>query len=542
MPLVFKEICKNVATSIAAAELINFIIYDTFAPTISTAFIFSVFAMISFRLKETRKHAFGIVFLCSILFATTNWLLKTFPLKNAEQVVETLNMPLNGFIAPFVIDYCTAIFFPCFILSFFSIPLTKKLLSKFNHIAFVLLLLTITIIKNAFIIWEEIPINDYLYEFKTISKTNADGTQFFKDHYISADSIILKRDSVQNLILILAESLENFPQENIPQIYSLAKQGQTFYDSTGLYGGNDIPGALNTISATVAKTTGLPLFSVRNENLKKMVQNKIHLKKAQSIYNLLQKEGYTNVFVQGSDASFAGTEDFLYNHGINQVYDSKNINTMHDVNEKFWQDIKQKLPTFNPFSASISDKNLFEVSKKILDTLSNKDHFSLTIATIDTHYPYGFYNKNCNNKPIDNTEKNLYKAAIECSSNAIYDFVTWAQKRNFAGNTTIAIIGDHLFMGNLADSIHADSLKDRRWITIILNGSNKTNLSTRDFSSLDIAPTLIESIGFSIDKHKLGFGVSLYSGEPTLYEIFEKRRFYYKLKKLIFSKEYLNLY
>lgn len=97
-------------------------------------------------------------------------------------------------------------------------------------------------------------------------------------------------------------------------------------------------------------------------------------------------------------------------------------------------------------------------------------------------------------------------------------------------------------MGNLADSIHADSLKDRRWITIILNGSNKTNLSTRDFSSLDIAPTLIESIGFSIDKHKLGFGVSLYSGEPTLYEIFEKRRFYYKLKKLIFSKEYLNLY
>lgn len=273
-----------------------------------------------------------------------------------------------------------------------------------------------------------------------------------------------------------------------------------------------------------------------------MVQNKIHLKKAQSIYNLLQKEGYTNVFVQGSDASFAGTEDFLYNHGINQVYDSKNINTMHDVNEKFWQDIKQKLPTFNPFSASISDKNLFEVSKKILDTLSNKDHFSLTIATIDTHYPYGFYNKNCNNKPIDNTEKNLYKAAIECSSNAIYDFVTWAQKQNFAGNTTIAIIGDHLFMGNLADSIHADSLKDRRWITIILNGSNKTNLSTRDFSSLDIAPTLIESIGFSIDKHKLGFGVSLYSGEPTLYEIFEKRRFYYKLKKLIFSKEYLNLY
>lgn len=56
------------------------------------------------------------------------------------------------------------------------------------------------------------------------------------------------------------------------------------------------------------------------------------------------------------------------------------------------------------------------------------------------------------------------------------------------------------------------------WTNFILNSTLPLPPKERQYSSLDMFPTLLEAMGFSLESRAMGLGKSLYSNEPTLLE------------------------
>jgi phosphoglycerol transferase len=103
----------------------------------------------------------------------------------------------------------------------------------------------------------------------------------------------------------------------------------------------------------------------------------------------------------------------------------------------------------------------------------------------------------------------------------VNEFVEWCQKQDFAENTLIVIVGDHLFPNKFPGKFLArPNINNRKWVTILINPTKNPETRRRQFTSIDIAPTLLEAMGFDIAEHRFGLGVSLYSEEKTLLEIF----------------------
>ncbi|OWV07818.1 hypothetical protein B7992_14130 [Fibrobacter sp. UWH1] len=491
----------------------------------------SFFFGIVFILKNVRHLSKSFFLFCSIVLfllflrLTLLWSIRTFPLENPEQVLLTLQMPVGGFISYFVKDFILYIY-PVVILLVGTLPLIKKIREHISDIASITIFFVLSLVINISTIAQDIPIDRYYYLLNNKESVTLYHSHFFENEYsvVNEENITVPEDK-RNLILILMESMENWPRELIPELYQLAEQNISFSNNGTFSGSFDIAGSINTMSSTISKTTGTPYIQA------KITQDTISWAKMShivSIYDVLKKDGYKNIFLQGSNASFARTNVFLENHGIDKLFEKENLLDFVNMAEKF------KVFDFNP---GFYDQTLYSIAQNILDTLSSSRPFSLTLSTIDTHYPYGFYDARCLEKPLSDSEEDLFKATLKCASRQIYEFVNWVNQQKFGTNTEIVILGDHLFMGHLLTQN-----RTRSWINIFINASKIPNQTkNRLFTSVDFAPTILESLGYSIKNHRYGFGVSLYSQEKTLLEKYGYSSLNSELNSLSKSKEYNDL-
>ena len=457
-------------------------------------------------------RTFLIIWLLSIIHQSIIWGIKTFPLEDPQLVILTLQMPLDGFTFIFIKNFILKVLLSCLATSFFISIFIGPLINATTKKKILLATALITFIAfDVLAIYDNVPIRMYK-EYLSDDKLALEESKFFQDNYNNIDTLSIQKntDNTKNLILIIMESIENSfvdsasggnqPQNLIPELLPEDSNEVHFSHNELIGGGFNTEGTLNTIAATIAKTTGVPVLLQRNFS-------DTLLEKVSSIYDILQKFHYHNIFIQGTDANFSGTKNYALAHGINLLYD------MHSLKEQ--QDIDRKYRNFRTFEAGITDKTLLDISKHILDTLSKKGHFSLTIATIETHFPYGFYNNSCEDKPQNFSEQATLEATIRCASKDIRSFINWVKKQHFYPNTEIVIVGDHLFMGDYLVNKNAEN---RRWHDLFIGPAAKPQNKRREFTSVDIAPTILESLGFTIKNHKMGFGVSLFSSEKTLVE------------------------
>lgn len=478
---------------------------------IATGVTFLIAKQTDFRAKFNIK-TFLIIWLLSIFHQTVTWGIKTFPLEDPQLVILTLQMPLDGFTFIFIKSYVLKVLLSCLFTSFFISILIEPWISSVKRKKIILASAIVLISAfNALTVYDNIPINMYK-EYLSDDNLVLHESSFFQENYTCIDSVAIKKETseTKNLILIIMESIENSFVDSasggnqstnlMPELLPADSNEYHFSGNGHIGGGYNTVGAQNTISATISKTTGVPVLLRRNFS-------DTLLEKVSSIYDIIQKNGYYNVFIQGTDATFSGTKNFVLSHGINALYD------MHILNKQ--QDIEEKYRNFRTFEAGITDRSILDISKHILDTLSKKQHFSLTIATIETHFPYGFYNKNCEDKPYNNSEQASLEATIKCASKDIRSFINWIKQQPFYPNTEIIIVGDHLFMG---DYLVSKDSSDRRWYDLFIGPAIKPTNTKREFTSFDIAPTILETLGFTIENHKMGFGVSLFSEESTLVE------------------------
>lgn len=362
-------------------------------------------------------------------------------------------------------------------------------------------------------------------------------TDFYEKYYVNPAKTKLDFPSQKrNLIYIFMESMESSyaDQEDggimddnyIPNLTKLAKENINFSDKAdGKLGGPTcLEATAYTVGGMVAQTAAINL---KLHNSGSMFGN--FLPNLTTMGDILNKEGYQQVFLCGSEGDFAGRDTYFTSHKDFHIEDynaAKKEGFIAPDYKVFW---------------GHEDEILYKRAKKQLEQLSSSDKpFNLTMLTVDTHFPRGYKCRLCKDK-----YNRQYANVIACADQQVYDFVEWIKKQDFYKNTTIVIAGDHTTMVDTSDPIwgNLNNNYKRTVYNTIINAdcTYKENVTeNRDFSTMDMFPTTLAALGVQIDGNRLGLGTNLFSGQKTLPEKLGRGYINQELKKN--DKEYNGFY
>ncbi len=336
-------------------------------------------------------------------------------------------------------------------------------------------------------------------------------SDFIKDHYADPHTTQLTfPEEKRNLIYIFLESMEStyadpsagglVTEDFIPELSRLAKENTHFSNTDKLGGALSYAGTTWTAAAMVAQTSGLavkvPLTADNYGGEDAFIPGLV------SIGEVLQKEGYVQTLLLGSDAAFAGRDSYFTEHGNYNIVDIVSLKAEGRLPEdylEFW---------------GYEDQKLFGFAKEELTKLAKQDQpFNFTMLTVDSHFPDGYVCPLCENK-----HEEQYANVLNCASRQVYEFVRWIQQQPFYENTTIVISGDHLTMDPkfLKD---IDENYQRTIYNCIINSPTKAKKTTyRRFATFDMFPTTLAAMGVEIKGERLGLGTNLFADKETLTE------------------------
>jgi phosphoglycerol transferase len=317
----------------------------------------------------------------------------------------------------------------------------------------------------------------------------------------------------RNLIYIYLESMESSyastdiggsQTENlIPSLSNLALNDGVNFSNTDLLGGaQPTPGTGFTVGGMVAQTSGIPL-KVNGYNENEYGNTASFLPGAYSIGDILDKAGYNQTLMIGSDAAFSGRDKLFSQHGN---YTIKDYNY---ANEHGWFEKDRKVWW------GYEDTKLVEYAKNEISKLATKEApFNFTMLTADTHFPGGY--------STDETPKlfdDQYSNVIHYSDQMIGELIEWIQAQSFYDNTTIVVSGDHTTMDTdfVTNKIPTDYT--RTVFNMFLNsGVEPKKYHNRIFSTMDMYPSTLAAMGVKISGNRLGLGTNLFSSKETLEE------------------------
>ena len=452
----------------------------------------------SYKLRKVLGYlcvALPLLILLSVLWAN-----KTFGNPDIDEILFTMTNSLNGTDMNIILSYCLYALLPVILFTIIYIILLKitKRNEKFNKIYLIIILFGIVMCGFTSLYVER------RFSIKEYVSSNRTSTEFIEKNYVATDLDNIKfPEDKNNLIVIYLESMEmtfsskenggSYDFNYIPNLTKLAQENINFSNSEFLGGANSISSLSWTTAGLIATTSGLPIkTSFRNANDQIFVFPNIN-----ALGNVMQENGYNMEFMLGSDASFGGMENYLLAHGNYKIFDlryAKENNLLKDIKLTSW---------------GISDRDLFELSKKELVNLSNQDKpFYFSLMTIDTHAPEGTSYKDCKSVSEDK-----YFNSIYCADITINSFINWLKEQDFYENTTIVLTGDHLSMSSLVE------VDNRSIYNVIINSKvEPENDKNRLFTNLDMYPTILASLGVEIEENQLGLGVNLFSNKKTLAE------------------------
>ncbi len=332
----------------------------------------------------------------------------------------------------------------------------------------------------------------------------------YEEYYVHPDSVLIEGgEGTNNLIYIYMESIESdntyIKESNevvslTPNLDNLAMENIIFSNNDELGGFYSPSGTDWTMGGLMASSSGIPFkFPVDGND---MANRKSFAPKLITLGDILKDNGYTNMFMCGSDSEYGGRSVYYYSHGYEKIFD------FFDAYPGGWDE-------YNIGWWGIEDEKLFDYAKEELLKLSGTgDKFSFSLITVDTHFgdgvTDGYICRLC-----DDEYNDRYANVIACQDKQVYEFIEWIKEQDFFDNTTIVITGDHPFMGT-----HVTSYEEQPMVyNCIINSKIETaNTKNREFTTFDLFPTTLAAMGFNIEGNKLGLGVNLFSEQETLAE------------------------
>ena len=345
-----------------------------------------------------------------------------------------------------------------------------------------------------------------------------ESTNLYEEYYVDGREVVLTfPEKKRNLIYIYLESMEitfadiasgGAMQTNyIPELTDLAMQGDTFSEADVLNGAYQVSGATYTMGALAAQTSGVPINEnmVSNDTLNGTWESENnYLPGIWSIGNILEKEGYNQEFLIGSDGAFAGRSSYFKGHGnyvVSDYHSAMEEERIADGYKVWW---------------GYEDEKLFSFAKEDVTRLAGQgEPFNLTLLTVDTHATGGYVCDLC-----EEEYEAQYSNVLACTSRQAAEFIEWMKEQDFYDNTTIVLAGDHLYPDSYyIASEGAEGFDRKTYFAVINPADGKVHTGDkRMYTTMDIFPTTLSSLGVDIEGGRLGLGVDLYAGIPTLVE------------------------
>ncbi len=263
----------------------------------------------------------------------------------------------------------------------------------------------------------------------------------------------------------------------------------------------------------LASSTGVPykLPLERNEagNFEKFLPG------LKGMGEILKENGYQNYFMCGSEAVFGGRKIFFEQHGNYHIYDyntAKEDGIIPEDYYVFW---------------GMEDERLYQYAKQELTDIAQRDEpFDFSMLTVDTHRPDGYRCSLCPDEyPSD------YENVLACASRQAAQFIDWVKRQDWYENTTVIVTGDHLNMKvDFWDDIGDYERTIYNCFLNLPDGLVPVQHTNRQFSVLDMFPTILAAGGAEIEGDRLGLGTNLFSDRETLPEQMGFENFNLELK------------
>jgi phosphoglycerol transferase len=336
---------------------------------------------------------------------------------------------------------------------------------------------------------------------------------FYEENYIDPNGVeITFPDQKRNLIVIFIESLETgfltredggaFSEDLIPDVKKLMENNINFSSGGGPGGACQLHGTGWTIAGITAQYSGVPLTIawMDGNEYGRLVSR--FLSGASGVGDVLYKAGYKNYFILGSEIEFGARDKYFKTHKDTVIYDYNYFldnNYIPDDYNVWW---------------GFEDRKLYDFAKEKIAEITKDYPFFITILTADTH-PVGGYLDTSAVRRFDSQYKNV----LFDMNKQLSGFLEWLKEQEFYENTTVVVLGDHLYVDF---SVFPKDYQSKRFpvnifINSLLSGDNTKN---RIFSHFDMFPALIDSIGGVYSAKGLALGRSMNKGESTLLEEF----------------------
>ncbi|MCM1423653.1 MAG: LTA synthase family protein [bacterium] len=334
----------------------------------------------------------------------------------------------------------------------------------------------------------------------------------FESEYINPDDVaIVFPEKKRNLIVLYMESMESTyasvqegggkPINYIPELTDLAKENVSFSDDGDLGGAGAASQTGWTMGGLFSSITGVPYKLPIDGN--EAGEYESFAPGLKGLGEVLSENGYQNYFMCGSEAVFGGRKAFYEQHGNYRIFDyitAKEDGIIPEDYHVYW---------------GMEDAKLYEYAKRQLTEIAaQSEPFNFMMLTVDTHPGDGYLCDLC-----DDTYANQYENVVACASRQAAQFVDWISKQAWYEDTTIVITGDHL-------SMKTDFWEDigeyqRRIYNCFINlpqGCQARQTTDREFSILDMFPTMLAAVGAEVEGDRLALGTNLFSEEKTLPE------------------------
>jgi len=463
--------------------------------------------------RKVKAIAVGCTyFIGATVLIVTKWISSNFGI-GIEELLRTLTGNLAGTgrgMVSAVIEYCVIPILVCLlaiviaVIIFVEVRPPKKWEKAAKEIASIVTVFGVTLLSGALIYAESsFGISDYCL-------SRLDNTTLYEDYYVDPEEVVSLDGEAKNLIYIYIESMETtyasveeggIQQTNyIPYLSRLARENVSFSNTERLGGWHTCTGTGWTIASLFSTTTGVP-YSMSAEG-EAAAGKDLFASGITSLGDILASYGYNQEFLCGSDADFAGRRDYFTQHGGYEIFDLYTARKKGYIPEDYY------------VWWGYEDMHLFEIAKdEVLRLYGEGEPFNLTMLTVDAHHVGGYVCDLC--RSIDDS---VTATVVSCTDRQVYEFVSWLSEQEFYDDTLIVISGDHPRMDKnlVGDTPIYDRTVYNCFINAAVNGDIPAK--NREFTAVDMFPTLLTAMGFNVKGGRVGLGTDLFSGKKTLAE------------------------
>lgn len=340
--------------------------------------------------------------------------------------------------------------------------------------------------------------------------SRAGKSSLYEAYFVKPEEVaITAGEKTKNLIYLYVESLEttyaskedggNQDINYMPYLTELARTHTSFSDKEGLGGFRCASDTGITMAALFATNTG----AAYGAELIQAAEKGPMAPGVTALGDILKQYGYRQEFLCGSDATFGNRRKFFEEHGGYEIFDL------------FTAREKKYIPEDYFVWWGFEDQYLFEIAKdEILRLSKEEEPFNFTFLTVDTHHMDGYICGLC-----EEEYQQITANVVSCTDRQIQDFVQWFEKQDFYEDTVLVITGDHPRMDT--SLVEGVEYRNRTIYNCFVNSaaSLENEITNREFTTMDIFPTVLSSLGFQIEGERLGLGTNLFSGEETLAEM-----------------------